>query len=77
MDATCSIGTELVALRNSVDTLVGSDIDPVRLAIVRAGEPIAVANPGTEPAELVVAITAGFTAMTADGTPIGTPAWAA
>lgn len=47
------------------------------VAIIRAGDPIAVANPGTEPAELVVAITAGFTAMTADGTPIGTPPWAA
>jgi len=34
-DATCSIGTELAALRDSVDTLVGSDIDPVRLAMAR------------------------------------------
>jgi THUMP domain-like len=32
-DATCSIGTELAALRNSSACVVGSDIDPVRLAM--------------------------------------------
>jgi hypothetical protein len=32
-DATCSIGTELAALRNSASRVVGSDIDPVRLAM--------------------------------------------
>jgi len=34
-DATCSIGTELAALRNSAAYLVGSDVDPVRLAMAR------------------------------------------
>lgn len=34
-DATCSIGTELAALRNWADYVVGSDIDPVRLAMAR------------------------------------------
>ncbi|MGZ5392698.1 MAG: THUMP-like domain-containing protein, partial [Mycobacterium sp.] len=34
-DATCSIGTELAALRNSTGALVGSDVDPVRLAMAR------------------------------------------
>jgi hypothetical protein len=34
-DATCSIGTELAALRDTADVLVGSDIDPVRLAMAR------------------------------------------
>ena len=34
-DATCSIGTELAALRNSAALVVGSDIDPVRLAMAR------------------------------------------
>ena len=34
-DATCSIGTELAALRNSASHVVGSDIDPVRLAMAR------------------------------------------
>jgi len=32
-DATCSIGTELAALRSTADYLVGSDIDEVRLAM--------------------------------------------
>jgi hypothetical protein len=34
-DATCSIGTELAALRNSASSVVGSDIDTVRLAMAR------------------------------------------
>jgi hypothetical protein len=34
-DATCSIGTELAALRGSAERVVGSDIDPVRLALAR------------------------------------------
>jgi hypothetical protein len=32
-DATCSVGTELAALRHSAGYVVGSDIDPVRLAM--------------------------------------------
>jgi hypothetical protein len=34
-DVTCSIGTELAALRNSTRYVVGSDTDPVRLAMAR------------------------------------------
>jgi THUMP domain-like len=34
-DATCSIGTELAALRNTATVLVGTDVDPVRLAMAR------------------------------------------
>lgn len=34
-DVTCSIGTELAALRGRGITAVGSDIDPVRLAMAR------------------------------------------
>ncbi len=34
-DATCSIGSELVALRDWAGYVVGSDIDPVRLAMAR------------------------------------------
>jgi hypothetical protein len=34
-DVTCSIGTELAALRGTVARAVGSDIDPVRLAMAR------------------------------------------
>ena len=38
-DATCSIGTELAALRHSAACLVGSDMDPVRLAMARQNVP--------------------------------------
>ena len=34
-DVTCSVGTELAALRGSAARAVGSDIDPVRLAMAR------------------------------------------
>jgi hypothetical protein len=34
-DVTCSIGTELAALRGSAARVIGSDIDPVRLAMAR------------------------------------------
>jgi hypothetical protein len=34
-DATCSIGTELAALRDTADDVMGSDIDEVRIAMAR------------------------------------------
>ena len=34
-DVTCSVGTELAALRNSAGYVPGSDIDPIRLAMAR------------------------------------------
>lgn len=34
-DATCSIGTELAALHGRASRVIGSDIDPVRLAMAR------------------------------------------
>jgi hypothetical protein len=34
-DVTCSVGTELAALRKSAGYVMGSDIDPVRLAMAR------------------------------------------
>ncbi|WP_457149327.1 THUMP-like domain-containing protein [Mycobacterium sp. URHB0021] len=34
-DATCSVGTELATLRNSARLVLGSDVDPVRLAMAR------------------------------------------
>ncbi|RZU49382.1 cupin domain [Krasilnikovia cinnamomea] len=58
---------------------LGLDAEPLGpgdAAVVPAGEPIQVCNPGAQPAEVYVAIRAGFTARTADGTPIGTPPWA-
>jgi predicted RNA methylase len=38
-DATCSIGSELAALRNSAAQLVGSDLDPVRVAMAAHNVP--------------------------------------
>ncbi|ART73842.1 SAM-dependent methyltransferase [Mycobacterium dioxanotrophicus] len=38
-DATCSIGSELVALQHSAAELVGSDLDPVRLAMAANNVP--------------------------------------
>jgi len=46
------------------------------VVVVPAGEPIQLANPGSTTARVHVAVTAGFTAARADGTPIGTPPWA-
>jgi predicted RNA methylase len=34
-DVTCSIGTELAALQQTASMVVGSDVDPVRLAMAR------------------------------------------
>jgi len=45
-------------------------------AVVPAGAPIQLSNAGDGPAEVVVAIRAGFAARTADGAQIGTPPWA-
>ena len=38
-DATCSIGTELAALRDTAEFVIGSDIDEVRLAMARNNVP--------------------------------------
>jgi hypothetical protein len=38
-DATCSVGTELAALRDAVPVLLGSDVDEVRLAMARHNVP--------------------------------------
>lgn len=38
-DATCSIGTELAALRSTAAAVIGSDIDEVRLAMARHNVP--------------------------------------
>ena len=38
-DATCSVGTELAALRATAAELVGSDLDAVRLAMARHNVP--------------------------------------
>lgn len=38
-DVTCSVGAELAALRSTAGRLVGSDLDPVRLAMARVNVP--------------------------------------
>lgn len=38
-DVTCSIGTEIAALRDTAARVVGSDVDPVRLAMARHNVP--------------------------------------
>ena len=38
-DVTCSVGAELAALRGTAARLVGSDLDPVRLAMARVNVP--------------------------------------
>ena len=71
--------------RDEVFTVVAGTVrlqaeaEPLRpgdTAVVPAGAPIQVANPGDEPARVVVSIPAGFSARTADGSSIGTPPWA-
>jgi len=54
----------------------GDLLHPGDAAVVPAGSPIQLANPGDEPATAVIAIGAGFTATMADGTALGTPPWA-
>jgi mannose-6-phosphate isomerase-like protein (cupin superfamily) len=45
-------------------------------AVVPAGTPIQLANPGGEAATAYVVIRAGFAGTGADGSPIDTPPWA-
>jgi mannose-6-phosphate isomerase-like protein (cupin superfamily) len=61
------------SLRLSPD---GPVLGPGDSAVVPAGAPIAAANPAGEPAEVYVAIQAGFTAFKQDGEVFGTPPWA-
>jgi len=56
-------------------TSAGEDLGPGDVAIVPAGEPISVLNPGPEEAVAYIAIAAGFTATTAEGDRLQPP-WA-
>jgi mannose-6-phosphate isomerase-like protein (cupin superfamily) len=58
-------------------TREGAELAPGDAAIVPAGSRIQLTNSSAEPAVLHVAVQAGFTATMADGTPVGTPPWAA
>ncbi|MFD7160889.1 cupin domain-containing protein [Kribbella sp. NPDC059898] len=53
----------------------GDKLGPGDAAVVPAGEPISLSNLGEGKAELIVAITAGFTGYMADGTAVQPP-WA-
>jgi hypothetical protein len=54
----------------------GDVLGPADAAVVPAGTPIQLTNPGSEPAIAYVVIRAGFTATMADGTVIDRPPWA-
>jgi len=51
----------------------GDKLGPGDAAVVPAGEPIALTNLGEGEAQLIVAITAGFTGYMADGTAVQPP----
>ncbi len=55
----------------------GAELEAGDAAVVPAGAPIQLVNAGETPAVLHVAIQAGFAATMVDGTPVGTPPWAA
>lgn len=54
----------------------GQPLRPGDAAVVPAGTPIQLVNPGDTPATAYVVIRAGFSAVMDDGTPVGTPPWA-
>lgn len=57
-------------------TPTGETVGAGDVAVAPAGTPIQLLNAGDAPAEVVVAIAAGFVAKAADGSVIGTPPWA-
>lgn len=66
-----------MVVRGAIRLAPGGDaVGAGDVAVVPAGSPIQVANVGEGEAEAIVAISAGFTASSADGSPIGTPPWA-
>jgi len=54
----------------------GDPAGPGDAVVVPAGQPIQLVNPDPSPAEVIVAIRAGFTGKAADGSDIATPPWA-
>jgi uncharacterized RmlC-like cupin family protein len=78
-DAPHTLDHDEVFLVVSGAVRLAPDGDPVAAgdaAVVPAGEAIQLSNASDGPAEVIVAIRAGFTAKMADGTSIGTPPWA-
>lgn len=70
-DEVFTVQSGTVRLQDGADPLMAGDI-----AVVPAGTPIQLANPGEEAARVHVAIAAGFRATMADGSDVGTPPWA-
>jgi mannose-6-phosphate isomerase-like protein (cupin superfamily) len=69
---------EVFLITSGVITLSqgGRPLTPGDCAIVPAGTPILLSNPGAEFATAHVSIRAGFAAKMADGAPVSTPPWA-
>ena len=57
-------------------TVDGEVVGAGDVAVVPAGTPIQLTNPGQDQAEAVVMVRSGFVATAADGSSIGTPPWA-
>jgi mannose-6-phosphate isomerase-like protein (cupin superfamily) len=70
-DEVFMVTSGIIQLAPDADVVAAGDV-----AVVPAGTPIQVSNVGEGEAEVVVAITAGFTATGGDGEVIGTPPWA-
>lgn len=70
-DEVFTVTSGTIRLQDDAEPLTAGDT-----AVVPAGAPIQLANPGAVPASVVVAIQAGFRATMADGTDVGTPPWA-
>ncbi|MEV4265863.1 cupin domain-containing protein [Kribbella sp. NPDC049584] len=75
-DAPHTLDRDEVFMVISGTVSLGADkLGPGDAVVVPAGEPISLTNLGEGPAELYVAITAGFTGYMADGTAVQPP-WA-
>jgi mannose-6-phosphate isomerase-like protein (cupin superfamily) len=70
-DEVFTVTSGTIRLQDDAEPLTAGDT-----AVVPAGTPIQLANPGASPASVVVAIRAGFRATMLDGTDVGTPPWA-
>ena len=78
-DQAHTLDTDEVFLVTSGTIRLNQDGQPLAAgdcAIVPAGTPILLSNPGAEEATAHVLIKAGFTGKMADGTTVPTPPWA-
>ncbi len=78
-DQAHTLDTDEVFLVTSGTIRLSQDSQPLTAgdcAIVPAGSPILLSNPGAEEATAHVLVKAGFTGKMADGTTVPTPPWA-